>query len=143
MKIDCLGVPEQTIEEHGAVSQQTAEAMAVGARRRAGSTYAISITGVAGPDGGTERAPVGTVYVGLADAGGCRGDAAPDFWAIAPGYASSPRKWRWIFCAAGWADSLSQRCRAATVRERLPAQLRGADVPVCRVGIPARANERP
>jgi nicotinamide-nucleotide amidase len=71
MKMDWLGVPEQIIEEHGAVSTETAEAMARGARRGAGTTYALSITGVAGPDGGTVKSPVGTVYVGLADAGGC------------------------------------------------------------------------
>jgi nicotinamide-nucleotide amidase len=71
MKSDWLGVPENIIEEHGAVSSETAEAMAGGARRRSGATYALSITGVAGPDGGTVKSPVGTVYVGLADAGGC------------------------------------------------------------------------
>jgi nicotinamide-nucleotide amidase len=71
MKMDWLGVPEQIIEEHGAVSSEAAEAMARGARRRAGTTYALSTTGVAGPDGGTVKSPVGTVYVGLADAGGC------------------------------------------------------------------------
>lgn len=71
LKVEALGVPVEIIEQYGAVSSETAEAMAQGARRRAGSTYALSITGVAGPDGGTERAPVGTVYVGLADAAGC------------------------------------------------------------------------
>ena len=54
------------------MSAETAEAMAVGARRRTGSTYALSITGVAGPDAGGEEAPVGTVYIGLADAAGCQ-----------------------------------------------------------------------
>jgi len=71
MKIDWLGVPKEIIEEYGAVSRQAAEAMAQGARRRSGATYALSITGVAGPDGGTEKSPVGTVYVGLADSAGC------------------------------------------------------------------------
>jgi PncC family amidohydrolase len=64
MKVDWLGVPEEIIAEFGAVSKETAEAMALGARRRTGSTYALAITGVAGPDGGTEKKPVGTVYVG-------------------------------------------------------------------------------
>jgi len=72
MKVEWLGVPEETIVEFGAVSKETAEAMAMGARRRTGSTYALAITGVAGPDGGTEKKPVGTVYVGLADAAGCQ-----------------------------------------------------------------------
>jgi nicotinamide-nucleotide amidase len=71
MKVDWLGVPEKIIEEFGAVSSEAAEAMARGARRRSGATYALSITGVAGPDAGGEKAPVGTVYVGLADGGGC------------------------------------------------------------------------
>ncbi|HKE21960.1 MAG TPA: competence/damage-inducible protein A [Bryobacteraceae bacterium] len=66
LKISLLGVPPETIEQHGAVSRETAEAMANGARRRANSTYAISITGIAGPDGGTEEKPVGTVWVGIA-----------------------------------------------------------------------------
>jgi len=72
MKIEALGVSEPILEEHGAVSQEAAGAMALGARRRTGSTYALSITGVAGPDSGGEKAPVGMVYVGLADAGGCQ-----------------------------------------------------------------------
>jgi nicotinamide-nucleotide amidase len=70
MKMELLGVSVEMLEEFGAVSKQTAEAMALGARRRTGSTYALSITGVAGPDGGGEKAPVGTMYVGIADAAG-------------------------------------------------------------------------
>ena len=72
MKVEWLGVPEEIIAAFGAVSKETAEAMAIGARRRSGSTYALAITGVAGPDVGTEKVPVGTVFVGLADAGGCQ-----------------------------------------------------------------------
>jgi len=71
MKVEWLGVPEETIARCGAVSKETAEAMALGARRRTGATYALSITGLAGPDSGGEDAPVGTFCVGLADAGGC------------------------------------------------------------------------
>jgi len=74
MKIELLGVSPEILEEHGAVSKQTAEAMAIGARRRTNSSYALSITGAAGPDAptgpGSESAPVGTVYVGIADAAG-------------------------------------------------------------------------
>lgn len=66
-KIDMLGVDPKLIKEQGAVSEQVAEAMAVGARKRAGSTYALATTGVAGPSGGSEGKPVGTVYVALAD----------------------------------------------------------------------------
>jgi len=72
MKVEWLGVPEDIIAEFGAVSKETAEAMALGARRRTGSTYALAITGVAGPDGGSELKPVGTVFAGLADGAGCQ-----------------------------------------------------------------------
>jgi nicotinamide-nucleotide amidase len=64
-----LGVPHDLLVEHGAVSEPVAKAMAEGARKLAGSDYALSVTGVAGPDGGTEEKPVGLVYVGLADEG--------------------------------------------------------------------------
>lgn len=67
-KMDLLGVPREMIETHGAVSEQVAEAMARGARERAGTTYGIGITGIAGPGGGTEEKPVGLVYIALADA---------------------------------------------------------------------------
>jgi len=70
MKIELLGVPPETLRQFGAVSRETAEAMAAGARRRVQSAYALAITGVAGPDGGTESKPVGTVYVALADPSG-------------------------------------------------------------------------
>jgi competence/damage-inducible protein CinA-like protein len=72
MKMELLGVPPETLAEFGAVSKETAEAMAIGARRRTNATYALSITGVAGPDAGGEKAPVGTMYVGLADAAGAQ-----------------------------------------------------------------------
>lgn len=65
-----LGVPASWLEAHGAVSAPVAEAMAEGIRSQAGTTYALSITGIAGPSGGTEEKPVGLVYLGLADAKG-------------------------------------------------------------------------
>jgi nicotinamide-nucleotide amidase len=72
LKTELLGVSEAVLESAGAVSQETAEAMAIGARRRTGSTYALAVTGVAGPWQGGETAPVGTVYVALADVNGAR-----------------------------------------------------------------------
>jgi nicotinamide-nucleotide amidase len=70
MKMELLGISPEMLDQFGAVSAETAEAMATGARRRTGSTYALAITGVAGPDAGGESALVGTVYVGIADAAG-------------------------------------------------------------------------
>jgi nicotinamide-nucleotide amidase len=60
-KVELLGVEEALIERHGAVSPEVAEAMAVGAIERFAANVAVSITGVAGPDGGTEEKPVGYV----------------------------------------------------------------------------------
>ena len=63
-----LGVPHGLISEHGAVSEPVARAMAEGARRISGADYGLSVTGVAGPDGGSEEKPVGLVFVGISDA---------------------------------------------------------------------------
>jgi nicotinamide-nucleotide amidase len=58
-----LGVPEELLAEHGAVSAEVAQAMAEGARRRLAADVAVAVTGVAGPDGGTAEKPVGRVYL--------------------------------------------------------------------------------
>ena len=65
-----LGVPHALLLEHGAVSEPVARAMAEGARRISGADYGLSVTGIAGPDGGTEEKPVGLVFVGISDAEG-------------------------------------------------------------------------
>jgi nicotinamide-nucleotide amidase len=65
MKTDLLGVPEELLDRFGAVSRETAEAMANGARRRTGATYALAVTGNAGPTADGKEAPVGTLYTAL------------------------------------------------------------------------------
>ena len=65
-KSDLLGVPEDMIERHGAVSGEVAAAMAEGALARADADIVIAVTGIAGPDGGTDLKPVGLVWFGCA-----------------------------------------------------------------------------
>ena len=68
-KQELLGVPEEVLRAHGAVSAPCAEAMARGICERSGSACGLSVTGIAGPDGGTPQKPVGTVFVGVAVSG--------------------------------------------------------------------------
>ena len=68
-KQDMLGVTEKTLEKYGAVSAQTASEMVLGARRRSRASFAVSVTGVAGPGGGTLHKPVGLVWMGLTGPG--------------------------------------------------------------------------
>ena len=65
VKITQLNVPERTLVDKGAVSRETASAMAVGCRKLFGSTISLSVTGIAGPDGGTKDRPVGTVFISV------------------------------------------------------------------------------
>ena len=71
-KIQLAGVEESILAQHGAVSAQTAEALAQGVRSRAACTYGIGITGIAGPGGGTPEKPVGTVFFAIAGPEGCQ-----------------------------------------------------------------------
>lgn len=70
LKTELLAVPQQLIDEHGAVSAAVVEAMAVGCRNRLRSDLAVSTVGIAGPGGATAEKPIGLVYVGLAWEGG-------------------------------------------------------------------------
>jgi PncC family amidohydrolase len=70
VKTALADVPPSVLDAHGAVSAQVAVAMAEGTRRRLGVDLAVSVTGVAGPDGGSDTKPVGLTYVGIADADG-------------------------------------------------------------------------
>jgi PncC family amidohydrolase len=70
-KVRALGVAPELLAAHGAVSRETAAAMAEGIRARSGSDLALAVTGIAGPGGGSAEKPVGLVYIALATAAGC------------------------------------------------------------------------
>jgi len=67
LKISQCRVPPALLEQHGAVSAEVAEALALGIREAFGSSIGLAVTGIAGPGGGTAQKPVGLVYAGLAD----------------------------------------------------------------------------
>jgi len=105
VKVALADVPEGVLEAHGAVSAQVAVAMAEGARRRLGVDVAVAVTGVAGPDGGSEAKPVGLTYVAVADGAG---DAV--------------RKHQWDADRAG-----NKRASAAAALSLVLERLRAAD----------------
>ncbi len=70
-KHEMLGIPLSLIEDFGAVSSQVAQAMAEGALKRSRAYLSLSVTGIAGPDGGSEQKPVGLVYIASACTDGC------------------------------------------------------------------------
>lgn len=71
-KMELLGVPAATLAREGAVSEATALAMAEGVRSQSGTTLGLGVTGIAGPSGGTELKPVGTVFIALSGPRGSR-----------------------------------------------------------------------
>lgn len=82
-KLELLGVPRETLDSEGAVSEPVARQMARGVRDSAGVTWGVATTGIAGPTGGTETKPVGTVYIGVAHAGDW---GSGDSWATVERY---------------------------------------------------------
>lgn len=104
-KEELLGVRRETLAAHGAVSTQTAEEMAQGARRHAGADLGLSTTGIAGPGGGTADKPVGTVCIGLAWEGGTwsrrydLGDRGRDFIKTLTALTALDRLRRWLLGA--------------------------------------------
>jgi nicotinamide-nucleotide amidase len=73
-KMELLGVPETTLAAVGAISAETALAMAAGAVSRAGVDLAVSVTGIAGPGGGSAEKPIGLIYLGVATKTTCRSE---------------------------------------------------------------------
>jgi PncC family amidohydrolase len=107
VKQDQLGVPADVLESHGAVSAQTARAMAAGVRGRLSVDLAASVTGVAGPGGGSDAKPVGLTYIAAADADGV-----------------VVRRFVWPFDRAG-----NKRASAAAALQLLLERVEGREAP--------------
>lgn len=93
-KVEMLGIRPQTLEAHGAVSEEIAAEMAAGALARSQAGVAVAVTGIAGP-GGSERKPEGRVCFGIADARGVRTETVDFGPRVAPRCAPRPSNTRW------------------------------------------------
>lgn len=102
-----LDVPAATLAAHGAVSAQVAMAMASGARARFGSTLAAGITGIAGPDGGSDEKPVGLTYLAVAD------EAGVDVRRFAFGGDRAQNRESGVVAALGWLIERAEAARPA------------------------------
>ncbi len=90
-KVRDLGVSQRTLDEHGAVSEQTVREMAAGALRASGADFSIAVSGIAGPDGGSAEKPVGTVWFCVGRRlGGARGGGTAAAGAASAGTAGPP-----------------------------------------------------
>ena len=107
MKARLLGVPSRILEEYGAVSRETALAMAAGVRERTGADLAVSVTGICGPASDERNTPVGTGFVGF---------AAPDRLVCRPIQMGSDRE-RGRVVAASHAFDLMRRWLTGTLRD--------------------------
>ena len=74
IKQEVLGVSAEALEKYGAVSEQVAAEMAIGVMKRSGSDFGVSTTGIAGPTGGSEEKPVGTVWIGVCSKESCHAE---------------------------------------------------------------------
>ena len=113
VKVGDLGVPEELIERHGAVSEEVARTMVEGVCAHYGTEVGVSITGVAGPGGGTPEKPVGTVWIGVQRRTRCeRSDDSS--WATARRFDSGRRRRRWIWFVAGRRTGAGARTRGSS-----------------------------
>jgi len=99
-KRDMIGVPEDVLATHGAVSEATARAMALGVLGHSLADIAVSVTGIAGPDGGSAAKPVGLVYLACARRGGSTRAIGASALSRAPPFAWLPSRPRSVFSRA-------------------------------------------
>ena len=103
IKTEFLGVPAEIIRDFGVVSEQTALSMVNGLKKCSGADVCVSVTGIAGPSGGTAEIPVGTVYIGF-DSCGSRFVKLPELWKLSDMSRGNIRR-----CAAAYAFEIVEK----------------------------------